>query len=128
MVCPYCGRAAEKRRGADARPDKLEVADRTVWVCEPCDAIAWCFEGSDEPNGAMANKELRLGRIQFYKIAIRAAAKVGVSRERSRPWIGTELGIVPEDYRLNDLTIEQVRSGFETMLAHLNAKKVTDNG
>lgn len=81
--CPYCHSGVELVTGAEAYPDRPELAERHVWRCVSCDASVGCHRpgarvtapGGVElvsdgtlPMGSLANAELRATRIETHRM------------------------------------------------------------
>lgn len=81
--CPYCHSDVELVTGAEVYPEKPELADRHIWRCMCCDASVGChrqgarvigpggvelFSDGTLPMGSLANKDLRLARIETHRL------------------------------------------------------------
>lgn len=58
-TCPYCGNQSQQVGGLHLYPHREDLASRTFYVCDPCDAFVGTHRGTNTPLGTLANKLLR---------------------------------------------------------------------
>lgn len=58
-ICPYCAKPSVQFGGLKLYPHRLDLADKTFYLCEPCDAFVGTHKGTNKPLGTLANKVLR---------------------------------------------------------------------
>lgn len=57
--CPHCGRRASLAAGTSVYPMRPDLQQAMYWICWGCDAWAPCLPGTDEPDGVIANHDVR---------------------------------------------------------------------
>lgn len=58
-VCPYCHQASVRVGGLKLYPHREDLASKTFYLCEPCDAYVGTHKGTNKALGTLANKVLR---------------------------------------------------------------------
>jgi len=93
VVCKYCKRRAELHLGAEVYPARHDLADRTFWVCWPCNAWVGCHGDSHKPLGELADEPLRNARMAAHA-AFDPVWKDGLlGREAAYEWLAQALAI-----------------------------------
>lgn len=95
-ICPYCSIQSVQVGAIVLYPHRPDLAEKSFYLCKPCDAFVGCHKGSNQPLGTLANKALReqrklahatfdplwkngpYGRGEAYR---RLASKMQLSRE-----------------------------------------------
>lgn len=135
-VCPYCGAAALLVTGEVLYPHRHDLAHRFFWQCTPCDAYVGTHDGTRNPLGTLANKELRRARMILHDRMIdplwkgapdcgaydheksdkRAIKKIQrAARPRVYRFLAHELGISVEETHAGMFTIEQCRAAWQVL-------------
>lgn len=89
--CPYCGQAAVILRGNFLYPGNKTLHNFDYWVCKPCDARIKCLSGTYNPQGTMANKELRLLRTKTVSVIMEHQRRYDLTAAEVYSYIGKEL-------------------------------------
>lgn len=58
-ICPYCDQPSVQFGGLKLYPHRQDLASKTFFLCEPCDAFVGTHKGTNKPLGTLANKPLR---------------------------------------------------------------------
>jgi len=109
-VCPYCGRDAELRTGADVHGHRPDLSRKRFWICVPCDARVGCHEGTDVPFGDLANSQLRLARMQAHRLFDRIWLTGKLSRGDAYAWLADGLGIGVDQCHIGMMNVEMCDS------------------
>ena len=91
--CPYCGRKAEIKTGADLYPHRSDLISLRFWACQPCGAWVGCHK-TGIPLGTLANATLRACRASAHA-AFDPLWKTGVipGRSAAYAWLADQLGV-----------------------------------
>ena len=65
MECPYCGDLAIWCENKEVYGRNLGKS-YMIYLCKKCDAYVGCHNNTTEPLGTMANKELRVKRVETH--------------------------------------------------------------
>jgi hypothetical protein len=98
-TCPHCARPAELVAGADVYPHRLDLAEKKVWRCLPCDARVGCHDGTDIPLGTLAGPALRSARWRAHAAFDRLWKREHggtMRRAEAYAWLAGQLGVEVE--------------------------------
>ena len=94
MRCPYCNNKAILVTGKIIYPHRPDLADRTFWLCGPCDAYVGTHKNSNnKPLGRLANAELRKAKQKVHNHFDPLWKSGRMSRSKAYEWLAKELGI-----------------------------------
>lgn len=102
--CPYCGKPAELARRRVPGEDHQEF----FWVCAPCGARTRAHFRTKEPMGTMANKALRLMRIEAHR-AFDVRWLFNGNRSRAYRKLSEHLGLSSADCHIANFNTEMCR-------------------
>lgn len=113
VSCPYCGQQAEY-------VDSAEIYGRSygmVYLCRPCDAYVGVHEGTDQPLGRLANRELRRWRNRAHA-AFDPLWQQGRYRRRRNDayaWLAGKMGLTKEETHIAMFDVEQCKQVIQIM-------------
>lgn len=125
-LCPYCGRFSELTVGASIYPRRPELAERSFYLCQPCQAWVGTHEGTVTPLGTLADTTLRRHRGQAHQ-AFDPVWRTGLmSRKRAYAWLTTQLNVHPDDCHIALFDAETCQR-VVTVCGELIANKQREN-
>jgi len=105
--CDYCGEPAKQVTGAAVYPRRPDLASKVMYLCRPCDAWVGCHPGTSNPLGRLADKALRVAKMEAH------AAFDPLWRDQPRgarssayAWLASALGIKAEDCHIGMFDVE----------------------
>lgn len=106
-MCPYCGEFSAKVDGTRVYPHRPDLAHKTFFVCDPCDARVGCHPGTSMPLGRLADAELRRAKSHAHAM-FDQLWRDGVfhSRGSAYKWLASELGIDGGDCHIGMFDVE----------------------
>ena len=94
VKCPYCGKDAVLTTGKRVYPDRPDLWDRQLYLCEPCEAWVGCHKNSDgKPLGRLANAQLRHMKVQAHHWFDQIWRGGYMTRKAAYQWLAGKLGI-----------------------------------
>lgn len=97
VVCDYCGKVAPLVTGREVYPHRPDLYYKKFYQCRPCDAMVGVHEGTTNPLGRLANKELRMAKMEAHS-AFDPMWKSGTyKRGQLYGWLANQLGIEKKD-------------------------------
>ncbi len=93
VKCPYCGKRAEMVAGSKIYPDVKSLWNRLYYLCEPCEAYVGTHIGSVVPLGTLANKELRIARVQAHSAIDPLWKSKRMTRSGVYGWLAAEMQV-----------------------------------
>jgi len=97
MTCPYCGKTMQLRSGDVVYKDNQY--NRKVYVCAgypACDTYVRTQDGTINPMGTPANKELRRLRYEAHQVFDQMWQEMRMGKEGAYRWLAGVTGI-PEE-------------------------------
>lgn len=91
-VCPYC-------KAKSVLINSIEVYGKDygmMWRCKPCDAYVGCHKGTNDALGRLANKELRVLKMEAHKYFDLIWKNKNLTRSDAYKWLSEKLSIEPE--------------------------------
>lgn len=127
-ICPYCGAASVFHASSAALYHGRDYGP--LWICTPCGAWVGCHPGRQIALGRLANKELRLWKMNAHaafdplwkaKIARNRATghKPSSCRRQGYQWLAQQLGIDPKDCHIGEFDVDTCRKVVEICTPHL---------
>ena len=113
-ICDYCGKSSIQTTGADIYPRRPDLASKVMFVCRPCDAWVGCHPGTASPLGRLANKALRVAKMEAHAAfdpLWRGKAKG--ERGRAYGWLAGELGLSSDECHIGMFDVETCRRVVE---------------
>lgn len=101
-ICIECGALAKQGTGAQVWPDRRDLADRVMWICE-CGAYVGSHPNTEIPLGYPAGEAVRRLRMRahdaydaLWKAKVETAKiSKGKARALAYTWLAGELQIAP---------------------------------
>lgn len=97
--CPYC-------KGKPQYVDSIEIYGTSygmIYLCRPCRAWVGVHKGTDKPLGRLANKNLRVMKIQahgafdnLWRHSRFSNRRKKMTRTKAYAWLSDRLGIPPK--------------------------------
>ena len=120
-VCPYCRAPAKLVTGAEAYPQRSDLATVRVWICRPCGARVGCHPGTDVPLGTLADAELRRARAEAHDAFDVRWARKGprvrqgwtMTRTDAYLWLAKQLGLGYADCHIGSFDLATCRRVVE---------------
>lgn len=109
VTCGYCSLPADLVTGAVIYPYRVELSDRLFYRCKPCEAHVGCHPGTTRPLGGLANKQLRLARVQAHAAFDPLWKKGSWPRPKAYRWLADRLGIAPDACHIAHFDLNQCR-------------------
>lgn len=115
VFCPYCDQPALRMTGRELYPAKPILANKHYHVCRNCDAWIGCKDGTWEPNGRLADSDLRRAKQDAHAaidpICLKAMKDHDWSKNLARnvvyEWLAAELDIPGRVITLGDFDLRQ---------------------
>lgn len=114
-VCPYCNKDAELTTGDYIYPHRKDLAEKSFYVCWPCDAYVGTHKDTAPPKplGRLANAELRKAK-QAAHAAFDPLWKHGAMKRGSAyGWLSKSLGIPKHQAHIGMFDVDQCRRVVE---------------
>lgn len=113
VSCPYCGQQAEY-------VDSAEIYGRSygmVYLCRPCDAYVGVHEGTDQPLGRLANRELRRWRNRAHAMfdPLWQRGRYRRRRNDAYEWLAGKMGLTKEETHIAMFDVEQCKQVIQIM-------------
>lgn len=113
VSCPYCGQQAEY-------VDSAEIYGRSygmVYLCRPCDAYVGVHEGTDQPLGRLANRELRRWRNRAHAMfdPLWQRGRFRRRRNDAYAWLAEKMGLPKEETHIAMFDIPQCKQVIQIM-------------
>lgn len=118
MKCDYCGKEARLVLGYVIYPDHPDVKNKLYWQCVPCKARVGCHEGSTEPLGRMANKELRFWKMRVHEAFDPMWKSKNITRTQAYRWLAKKLGIKKNNCHIGMFDIKRCKQAIEILTNH----------
>lgn len=67
-----------------------------MWICKPCDAYVGCHKGTPDALGRLANKELRVLKMEAHKYFDLIWKNKNLTRSDAYKWLSEKLNIEPK--------------------------------
>ncbi len=109
VICPYCGREAQLQNKSFVH-GKSTVGGGKLYVCSgypKCDSYVSAHSSSNEPQGTLANKALRVKRIETHKVFNEIISKNIMAKREAYIWFGCKLELNSNTAHIAMLTYEQ---------------------
>ena len=95
MKCDYCKKEAKKVTGKQVYPTREDLWTKQFYICEACDARVGCHDDG-EPFGRMANKELRMAKMEAHEWFDAVWKEGYMSRSKAYKWLSKELKLAED--------------------------------
>jgi len=125
VLCPYCGKKAEKATGATIYPHRADLYEKRFYLCEPCDAYVGVHAGTWLPFGRLANAELREIRRKAHALFDPLWKKGEMTRGEAYGWLSRSLGITREETHIGNFDVAMCQ---ETINAVTELKRIAKLG
>lgn len=114
-ICPYCGKNSELTNGSAIYPSRKDLADRSFYLCRPCDAYVGCHKGTSKPLGRLANKSLRIAKQHAHAAfdplwqtkMQREQVSKRVARQAGYEWLARCMGISVAECHIGMFDVRQ---------------------
>lgn len=108
VICTYCNQPARLVTGDKVYPHLPTLFVRRYWMCAPCKAWVGVHKNSpDAPMGTIANRELRMARMNAHQAFDRLWKKHGMPRTMAYAILSGMMGIRKKDCHIGFFNIEQ---------------------
>ena len=67
-ICATCGKGCRLTDGVEIYPHLPNLAEKKIYVCDPCGARVGCHPGTDTPLGTAADSITRTARIATHTL------------------------------------------------------------
>lgn len=124
VLCDYCGNPALKVTGAQVYPKLPRLANKVFWQCKPCSAYVGCHPGTDKPLGRLANRTLRIAKMDAHAAFDQLWKLYGMTRQGAYKWLQHEMGMDAESCHIGKMDVKQCRR--VESLSHQRAKEIMD--
>jgi hypothetical protein len=120
VVCQYCLKPAELVTGAAVHPKLPLLRSKQFWHCAPCKAWVGCKPGTQQPIGTLANRELRVWRLNAHNLfdplwsrpLTRHPDTQGrgqFTRTAAYEWLREVMGLSEEECHIEMMNVEQCK-------------------
>lgn len=92
VFCDYCGKEAILAGGNEIYPHRKDLYNRKFWLCKSCNAYVGTHK-NHTPLGKLANKDLRIKRIEAHSVFDHIWKKNIKSRDETYKWLSKKLEI-----------------------------------
>ncbi|MFV0519668.1 MAG: zinc-finger-containing protein [Lachnospirales bacterium] len=109
ITCPYCGKEAILQNKSYVH-GKNSIGGGKLYVCygyPACDSYVTAHSSTNEPQGTLANRELRLKRIETHEIFNKIVYKNIMTKKESYMWLGCRLQLNSREAHIAMLTYDQ---------------------
>jgi len=93
ICCSYCGDEAKRVKGKALYPKHKYLWGKIYFRCEPCDAHVGTHDGTGEPLGTLANKSLRMARMDAHQAFDQMWREHVVHRSFAYRWLRNRMGL-----------------------------------
>jgi len=113
-ICPYCGKEPEYVDSSVLYGTSYGM----VYLCRQCDAYVGVHEGTDQPKGRLANKELREWKKKAHAAFDPLWQNKHMKRKEAYTWLSEKLG-TPRNYtHIGMFSVETCKKVVEIMSKH----------
>jgi hypothetical protein len=114
-ICPYCSNQSVQVGGLKLYPHREDLASKTFYLCEPCDAFVGTHKGTNKPLGTLANKPLREIRKLAHATFDPLWKDGQYGRGEAYRRLAKAMGITREDCHIAMFSIEQCKSVIQVV-------------
>lgn len=107
LVRCECGREADLVKGDVIYPHRKDLHFKRYWMCKPCGAYVGCHNGSIQPFGTLADKELRVLRVKAHKAFDPMWKKTSMSRNNAYRWLSKKMRVCRTKCHISMFNVEQ---------------------
>lgn len=100
IKCPYCGAKALLRPAGTVHSSAYRKPGDEVYVCSRypvCDSYVSAHRRTHLPMGTLADRSLRVKRIEAHKVFNRLWENGVMTRTAAYHWLQVQLGLPPEE-------------------------------
>ena len=114
MICPYCQGPVKKTTGAFVYPGRLDLANKVIFICQPCDARVGTHPDG-RPLGELANKKLRELRMKVHSLLDPMWRSGPATRREAYSGLAHALGIRDSDCHVGQFREDMCLKAIEIL-------------
>lgn len=114
LICPYCDELVDYIDSCEYYSNGRSYG--MMYICWPCDATVGVHEGTDNPKGTLAKKELREMRKQVHALfdsLWRGDRKN--KRGKAYRWLSEEMGLPIEQTHIGEFREAECRKAIKVL-------------
>ena len=110
-ICRYCGgviqRIPAQKVYGDAAANRLKLWNEWLYQCQNCSARVGCHKGTKRPLGNVANKALRLKRMETHQVFDSFWRDQGMTRTAAYKWLSEQMALPENQTHIGGFEIDQ---------------------
>ncbi len=126
VTCPYCGKDAHLQNKSYVH-GKNTVGGGKLYVCSgypKCDSYVSAHYSTNEPQGTLANKALRIKRIEAHEVFNKIISKNIMTKKEAYMWFGCRLDLNSNEAHIAMLSYNQCTELIEHCKKLLDSHKI----
>mgnify|MGYP003655949060 CR=1 FL=1 len=123
--CDYCDKPAEETTGAVIYPKLPKLAHLKLYACFACGAYVGTHKNSGHPLGRLANKELRIAKMQAHKSFDILWSDNHMTRDEAYKYLAKSMGIKKQNCHIGMFNENQCQQAINIAKAKLKQIKET---